>query len=329
MNAENYAEYLAQPAKLYQLPYQEIKNLVEEYPFSANLRWLLTVKSKIEHDPKFEQHLHQLAAHTFDRKKLYQLVNEDLQKLLDLDVVERLELKDLAQLAEAEKIPVVRPPEQPAAPAAQMTMSPPPPPAPGTLEYLDEDDFFLPAAPPPLPGPPPASSAPPPAELPAVAPPPEENEQVQPEQVPALTPATEPLREIEWEIAPPTYLIPAEMVTALIGFSILPQEKLAPLPTTVFDSWNSLREQDQRRQLVRLRQRAVRGSSTPTPQKARQVAKKSLQEQPDLASETLADLLARQGQYAKAIKIYQRLSLLNPEKSVYFAATIENLKQKL
>jgi len=119
------------------------------------------------------------------------------------------------------------------------------------------------------------------------------------------------------------------MVTALIGFSILPQEKLAPLPTTVFDSWNSLREQDQRRQLVRLRQRAVRGSSTPTPQKARQVAKKSLQEQPDLASETLADLLARQGQYAKAIKIYQRLSLLNPEKSVYFAATIENLKQKL
>ena len=119
------------------------------------------------------------------------------------------------------------------------------------------------------------------------------------------------------------------MVAALVGFSILPQEELAPLPTTVFDSWNSLREQDQRRQLARLRRRAVQGSSAPAVPKAKQVAKKSLQEQPDLASETLADLLVRQGQYTKAIKIYQRLSLLNPEKSVYFAATIENLKQKL
>ena len=53
MNAESFSTYLAQPAKLYQLPYQEIKNLVAEYPYSANLRRLLLLKSKIEQDPKF------------------------------------------------------------------------------------------------------------------------------------------------------------------------------------------------------------------------------------------------------------------------------------
>jgi hypothetical protein len=37
---------------------------------------------------------------------------------------------------------------------------------------------------------------------------------------------------------------------------------------------------------------------------------------------------AAQGNIAKAIRIYEKLSLLNSEKSSYFAALIENLKQK-
>ena len=46
----------------------------------------------------------------------------------------------------------------------------------------------------------------------------------------------------------------------------------------------------------------------------------------EIVSETLAKLYAAQGNISKAAHIYQKLSLLNQEKSRYFAAQIENLK---
>ncbi|HEX2684854.1 MAG TPA: hypothetical protein VHL77_13005 [Ferruginibacter sp.] len=43
-------------------------------------------------------------------------------------------------------------------------------------------------------------------------------------------------------------------------------------------------------------------------------------------TESMAEVYARQGKPAKAVEVYQKLSLLNPAKSTYFAAKIENLK---
>ena len=58
-------------------------------------------------------------------------------------------------------------------------------------------------------------------------------------------------------------------------------------------------------------------------------AEKSVKETQDLASETLAEILSSQNQFEKAIEMYRRLQLKFPEKSSYFAAKIENLKNNL
>ena len=43
-------------------------------------------------------------------------------------------------------------------------------------------------------------------------------------------------------------------------------------------------------------------------------------------TESMAEVFAKQGKLAKASEVYQKLSLLNPAKSTYFAAKLENLK---
>ena len=53
----------------------------------------------------------------------------------------------------------------------------------------------------------------------------------------------------------------------------------------------------------------------------------SMNESPEIVSETLADIYAAQGHKNKAIEIYQKLVLQYPEKHIYFAAQIERLKR--
>ncbi len=56
------------------------------------------------------------------------------------------------------------------------------------------------------------------------------------------------------------------------------------------------------------------------------LANKSLEESYELVSETMAILFVKQGHPKKAIKVYEKLILIYPEKSTYFAARILELK---
>ncbi len=73
---------------------------------------------------------------------------------------------------------------------------------------------------------------------------------------------------------------------------------------------------------------------TPPPPKQRaeffkpqSTAKRSLQDA-GLVSETLARIHEKQGNFAKAIEVYDRLAVKHPEKSVYFAALSEALRAR-
>ena len=46
----------------------------------------------------------------------------------------------------------------------------------------------------------------------------------------------------------------------------------------------------------------------------------------EVVTEAMAEVWEKQGKAIKAIEVYQKLSLLNPGKSSYFAAKIEQLK---
>lgn len=318
MNADNFKAYLTQPAKLYQLSYQELKNLVSEYPYAAHLRQLLMLKSKMEQDPKFERYLHDLAAHTCDRDFLHLYMEEKIPQLLELDTTpeERLELRSLDQLEEKEAIllddiPASVTEEVQAADIPSIALSPDP-----TLsvdstvfEEVVEDEVALP---------PPLASITEEETMDLTV-------QMEDDEILEITNSE---IESDHDVADRVF-ITDELLKTLISGSLLHGKLIRPLAKETFSSWqqNQITGNPTGSRWQQLRRRSQNQPELPTETKA--IAQHSLQDPTNLASETLAKLLARQGQYRKAIKIYQRLSLLYPEKSSYFASSIEELKQKL
>ena len=67
--------------------------------------------------------------------------------------------------------------------------------------------------------------------------------------------------------------------------------------------------------------------SVQSEQKVEQLAGQSITDR-EVLTEAMAEVWEKQGNSLKAIQIYSKLSLLEPAKSAYFAAKIEELKKK-
>ena len=70
----------------------------------------------------------------------------------------------------------------------------------------------------------------------------------------------------------------------------------------------------------------VAASDTKNEQKVEQLAEHSIADR-DVVTEAMAEVWEKQGNYVKAEEIYRKLSLLDPPKSSYFAAKIDQIKK--
>ena len=297
MNSESFVEYLAQPAKLYQLPYQEIKNLVAEYPYAANLRLLMFIKSKIEQDPAFEIHLHQLAAHTFDRDHLFDLDHQGLKDKLDLATghEERLELKQLSDTVNKELAGIeIGTSTAISEPMLKATAIP----TPIIIDNI-EDSVHLESA---------VRDESRADESPTV-------ETIVENTIASINKTEDPIESFKLDM------------NLMNDISFIPLLTSAPAVQVKenFSAWKVFINDNNQERLDRLKKKAKQNTDAFN-LSTQQAAASSVKQKPGVATETLAKLLERQGNYQKAIKMYEQLSLLNPEKSHNFAATIEKLK---
>ena len=356
MNAENFREYLKDPSLLYQVPYEELKSLALEYPYSAHLRWLLLQKSRMEHRPDARIALEKAAVYSIDRRALYHFVQTQYEKTETPFFVfneDFLELKDLAVLKEAlpapvEEVPSARLITPDAAPVFRE-----PPIVPKSEETEDEltFDFTSDAVP--------ASAEEPVLVAPAI---PEVEEESNSDTTPPAVSAPVSIHSataaenIVWEITPEPEPVAEEsfvhrvaedaaVVSTLLEYraALAAAEAVlekaaqiapaaAPLPKKSFRSWSLptplTSEPMQESPHPPSSEALPEKKSKKSPDIVTEIARLSITENAALASETLADLLAAQQLYDKAAKMYERLMVKFPEKSAYFAAKIEKLKKK-
>ena len=99
------------------------------------------------------------------------------------------------------------------------------------------------------------------------------------------------------------------------------QEPALPKPSSI-----SLIDSFLQRAPAVTRRRALPSSVAAEPDAQADLSVRSTRAEPDLASESLAKILARQGKTERAIAVYERLMVKQPEKMAYFAAQIDSLR---
>ncbi|MCC6723022.1 MAG: hypothetical protein IT258_00835 [Saprospiraceae bacterium] len=338
MNSENFHEYVKNPSMLHQVSYQELKSLVLQYPYSPNLRYLLLLKSLLDQSKDFDRNQILASLSSPDRKKLRNLVKQytrmrEMQENYALNE-EFLELKDLSVLENLVEEPN---PANASAPVAKAEAIVPPIGTPNEVDEeieeesdlsflqnlrIEKDDLSILGEPDETP----TEDAPTVSEQPT----PDAVE----EAIEIETAAGEPDKTLEISKLDNE---PTPMPAIDIPLEITNEQDLQPVPKprSSFNSWLKQFNPPQAGLLkTELKDISLnnRPHQPPVPiveEESKQIEDNSVEEDEEIASETLALLLEKQRLFSKAISMYQRLQLKYPEKSGLFAAKIEELNRKL
>ncbi len=332
MNAQNFSNFLQQAAHLYQITYPELRSLALQYPYCQNIHLLLLQKSWFEKHRHYEHYLKKAALYVRDRQRLSKqfhdaplakeqsenfVMSADYLELIDLTghgtsdatfadkrqssvSFEDFETTNLKSMEHQD--PKKNKSSQPVDLSKDRILF---------IEDLMADESTK-------------KPAPPAKKKAATYQEPEPEEQVE---------------ELE-DLPTNPGLIPFEITNDA--------ELLKPVPKNSFSSWlkryPSPRESIQYdlKQSGRMYVEEVRAKigqedvEKPVPAKKKKAKHKKSEAshskpgdtlgKDEAASETLAAILAEQGNHDKAIEMYNRLSLIFPEKSTFFALQIQKIK---
>lgn len=292
MTQERFLKLLDNPDLLASISYEELKTLALVYPYAHNLRYLLAIKSHQDNHPDFSRNLAAAAAYSLDRRRLFQLVAPKKLAPVPVEAEETiLELKPIQTVQQELQAlaPVPRAAETAAASTVQQ--------APLPEAALDLTRPFEPDSGDKLPA---------------------------DEEIPE--PAVPTVQQKSEKTIPHLDFRPS--------FAAWASQFNAPALSVAKPSMESAVERpEQSRSAVTGKKNASQRYDDDVPPgeepavTPQMLAERSIAENKDILSETLARLYVQQGYRDKAIAMYERLSLAFPDKSAYFAAEIEKLKK--
>jgi len=313
MHADRFLAYLENPTQLLHLSFAELEALELEFPYSRNLQLLLFTKAWLEKHPQADLLLQKVSLFSTCRRSLYQYV-QSLSELMvpagttageeDFDILELKELHTLSptltdkeyprqqtrHLLDTDVFNVKKRKSIPHIPDRAAIRQ--------KLETLFNESFAEPLPTLPLSTPPPAQAR--------------------------LSP---PLRKKTGTHTAPTQPRSAAAEPGEQAPSV------GPLPKSNFPSWQSALSRSMvSERLLALHQQLFppnESDSNSDQLQIPEIARQSVADNLELASETYADILTQQGEYEKAIAVYHRLILKFPEKTAFFAGKIELLKKYL
>ncbi len=294
MTYERFQRFLQSPDLLSTVPYEELKTLTLTYPYVANLRLLLWLKSSQENRPDEERNRATAAAYSLDRTRLFVLTQEMVDPLAAVELG-ALDFKLLSKRNIAE------------------------PPVETTLEK--EKSLELPSLPP-------TEVSPPKEALPLAE---TSQKQTAATDNEVLSPVEEELLPVQvgpLDVAEGKALLSSKETTIPPGET--PTEMDSEERFLSFAEWaNHFTLVPISRPTAASAPPEVPSTKLETAASAaQQLARKSISENPAVISETLARLYAQQGHRDRAIEMYRRLIALYPEKSAFFAAQIEALTKQ-
>jgi hypothetical protein len=338
VNIEAIQQALTDDKALERFPTEDLVRLTAQYPWFATAQLLLARKFRSENDHRYTDQVHQAAIHVTGQAVLYDLVQprESAHRLVAKTTAPvPPAVPEAAEVTQATETPVVAaqpeiPAPSPYRPAPTTCVQPPPVKTAPALDPLQQEVLIE------------AIQSSISMEASGIEP-----------AVPATTPAPEHNPETETDENLDAYSrwlagraqslayrnatseTPQTITTGATAEEKTAQNESSENPETpaTSEKVESTDKQDDNSRLSHQRalvDRFIRFEPKITPGKADEyltgnIARASIEEDPEIISETIADLYVKQGKIDRARKAYRKLMELYPEKSIYFAVRLKNL----